>query len=177
MTMARERALSTQDDRRPNLYRRRARMRDDPFRLAAADDDRGLDLATAASYPPRGSKRHRGKVPMNVPLGEWSGSDATKALHKTIKDHQEVSNQQTRQMIWLTWVIAVLTSVMLIGLLIQIYLALAVTGYIAVTASPVGSLIGPRGSYAPGRARPSASRRVAPPPAASQRRSPGRRSV
>jgi hypothetical protein len=29
----------------------------------------------------------------NIPLGEWSGSDATKALHETIRQYQEESNK------------------------------------------------------------------------------------
>ncbi len=60
-----------------------------------------------------------------IPLGEWSGSAATKELHETIKTYQEESSRQTTQMIRLTWVIAGLTFVMLIGLGAQIYLALS----------------------------------------------------
>jgi hypothetical protein len=59
-----------------------------------------------------------------IPIGEWSGSDATKALHESIKNYQEVSSRQTTQMLRLTWTIAVLTFVMLIGLGVQIYLAI-----------------------------------------------------
>jgi hypothetical protein len=60
---------------------------------------------------------------MNIPLGQWSGSEATNALHETIRQHQEASNRQTRQLIVLTWVMAILTFVMTVGLVVQIYLA------------------------------------------------------
>jgi hypothetical protein len=59
-----------------------------------------------------------------IPLGQWSGSDATNALHETIQRYQETSSKQTAQMLRLTWAIAVLTFVMLIGLAVQIYLAI-----------------------------------------------------
>ena len=59
-----------------------------------------------------------------IPLGEWSGSDAIKALHDTIKDFNTRSARQTKWMLRLTWVIAVLTLVMAFGLGVQIWLAL-----------------------------------------------------
>ena len=59
---------------------------------------------------------------MNIPLGKWSGSDSTDALHSSIKEFNAQSGRQTQQMLRLTWVMAVLTGVMLLGLLIQIYL-------------------------------------------------------
>jgi 4-hydroxybenzoate polyprenyltransferase len=59
---------------------------------------------------------------MNIPLGKWSGSDATDALHASIKEFNAQSGRQTKQMLRLTWVMAVLTAVMLLGLVIQIYL-------------------------------------------------------
>jgi hypothetical protein len=55
-------------------------------------------------------------MPSNIALGQWSGSDATNALHETIRQYQEQSNKQTKQMLKLTWAIAVLTFVMLLGL-------------------------------------------------------------
>ena len=58
-----------------------------------------------------------------IPLGEWSGSDATKELTETLKTFNESSGKQTRQLIILTWVIAILTFFMLIGLIIQVYMA------------------------------------------------------
>jgi hypothetical protein len=59
-----------------------------------------------------------------IPLGEWSGSDATKALHETIKEFSKASGRQTKWMLGLTWAIAVLTLVMAFGLGVQIWLAL-----------------------------------------------------
>jgi hypothetical protein len=43
-------------------------------------------------------------------------------LHKTIKEYQESSHDQARKMIVLTWVIAILTVILVVGLCIQIYL-------------------------------------------------------
>jgi hypothetical protein len=45
-------------------------------------------------------------------------------LHETIAKYQEQSGRQTAHMIRLTWVIAALTFVMLVGLGVQIYLAI-----------------------------------------------------
>lgn len=59
---------------------------------------------------------------MNIPLGKWSGSDSTDALHASIREFNAQSSRQTRQMLRLTWVMTVLTAVMLLGLLVQIYL-------------------------------------------------------
>ena len=42
-----------------------------------------------------------------IPLGQWSGSDATKELTETLKKFNESSGKQTRQMVILTWVIAI----------------------------------------------------------------------
>jgi hypothetical protein len=55
-----------------------------------------------------------------IPIGQWSGSDATNALHQTIRD----STRHTTQLLVLTWAIAALTLVMTIGLVVQIYIAL-----------------------------------------------------
>jgi hypothetical protein len=59
-----------------------------------------------------------------IPLGQWSGSDATKALQDTIEKYQAESSRQTGKMIFLTWVIAALTVVMAIGVGVQIYLTI-----------------------------------------------------
>lgn len=61
----------------------------------------------------------------SIPLGQWPGSDATNALHSTIAKYQEASRKQTRQMLRLTWAIVILTVAMLLGLFVQIWLALA----------------------------------------------------
>jgi hypothetical protein len=59
-----------------------------------------------------------------IPLGQWSGSDATDALHATIKEFNKETVRQTRTMIRLTYAIAVLTFIMLLGLALQVYFAL-----------------------------------------------------
>ena len=58
-----------------------------------------------------------------IRVGELSGSDATNALHETIKKFNEQSGKQTAQMLRLTWAIAVLTVALLVGLVIQIAMA------------------------------------------------------
>jgi hypothetical protein len=59
-----------------------------------------------------------------ITTGEWSGSDATDALHRTIKEHQETTNRQTAKIIRLTWVLTFLTLVMTVAVFFQIYLTL-----------------------------------------------------
>jgi len=68
----------------------------------------------------RGGGRY---VKGGIPLGEWSGSAATEALHATIDQYQKESSRQTAKMIRLTWVITGLTVVLTIGLFVQIWLA------------------------------------------------------
>ena len=58
-----------------------------------------------------------------IPIGQWSGSDTTKELTQTIKKFNESSTKQTRQIVILTWVITILTFLMLIGLVVQISIA------------------------------------------------------
>jgi hypothetical protein len=58
-----------------------------------------------------------------VPIGQWSGSEATNALHETINDFNKASAWQTTWMLRLTWTMAFLTVVMAIGLGVQIWLA------------------------------------------------------
>ena len=62
---------------------------------------------------------------MNIPLGKWSGSDSTDALHATIKEFVDQSSAQTRTMIRLTVLIALLTGVMLLAVGVQLYLILS----------------------------------------------------
>jgi hypothetical protein len=62
-------------------------------------------------------------MPDGIPLSEWSGSGATRELLETIERFNVETAKQTRQLLILTWVIAVLTAVMVIGLFVQIYLA------------------------------------------------------
>lgn len=60
---------------------------------------------------------------MNIRSGVF-GADAIDRLHTTIKEFNEQSQRQTRTIIALTWTIAVLTFAMLVGLGVQIYLAM-----------------------------------------------------
>jgi hypothetical protein len=60
---------------------------------------------------------------MNIPLDKWSGADATRELQADLRKYNETSSRQTKQMIILTWVIAVLTGLMFVGLCVQIWLA------------------------------------------------------
>lgn len=57
----------------------------------------------------------------NIPLDEWSGSRATKELQKTIQDFNTKSSKQTNRMLVLTILIAILTFVLVIGLVAQIW--------------------------------------------------------
>jgi hypothetical protein len=57
-----------------------------------------------------------------IPLGEWSGSDATEALRQTIEKYEFETSRQTRTMIRLTWATTLLTIVMALGLGVQIWL-------------------------------------------------------
>ena len=58
-----------------------------------------------------------------IPLGEWSGSDATNALRESIERFNNRTARQTSWLLGLTWVIAALTLVMAIGVAVQIQLA------------------------------------------------------
>jgi hypothetical protein len=62
-----------------------------------------------------------------IPLGEWSGSNATRELHETIKRFNESATRQTAIIIRLTWAIAILTAVMTVAVVVQICLALRAT--------------------------------------------------
>jgi hypothetical protein len=59
-----------------------------------------------------------------IPLGEWSGSDATKKLRETIEISNQQAEKQTRMMVRLTWAIFVLTFVMTIVGALQIWIAI-----------------------------------------------------
>ena len=60
----------------------------------------------------------------NIPIGEWSGSNATKELQKTIEDFNEQNSKQTEAMITLTKTIAFLTFILVIGLVVQICISI-----------------------------------------------------
>ena len=62
--------------------------------------------------------------PSGIPLGQWSGADATDSLRETIREFNETTSEQTETMIRLTrWIVA-LTAVLVIGLGIQIAVAM-----------------------------------------------------
>jgi hypothetical protein len=60
---------------------------------------------------------------MNIPLGKFSGSDATDQLRETIVKLAEQNTKQTQQLIYLTWVIVALTVAMLLAVAVQIAVA------------------------------------------------------
>lgn len=59
---------------------------------------------------------------MAIPLGAWSGSDATRELHVTIKEFTRAAEKSARTMNRLTWVMTALTFLMFVGLCVQIWL-------------------------------------------------------
>ena len=63
-------------------------------------------------------------APNGISLSEWSGSEATKQLEETLKRFNEETSRQTRQMLILTWIMTMLTILMTVGVVIQIYLAI-----------------------------------------------------
>ena len=58
-----------------------------------------------------------------IPLGEWSGSAATRELHETIKQFNASADRQTAEILRLTRVITYLTGAMLLAVVVQITLA------------------------------------------------------
>src|SRR5258705_9762933 len=61
-----------------------------------------------------------------IPLGQWSGSDATNALRESIERFNAKTVRQTTWLLRLTWTIAALTLVMAIGVGVRIYTAMSV---------------------------------------------------
>ena len=61
---------------------------------------------------------------MNIPIGKWSGSDATDELQKTVVDLSKASERQTRHIIKLTYAMLFLTFVMACMVGVQIWLAI-----------------------------------------------------
>jgi len=67
-------------------------------------------------------------VKRGVPLGEWSGSDATERLRSVIeKQHQEAA-KQTTVIVRLTWAMFALTFVTVLATVIQVWLAYLALG-------------------------------------------------
>ncbi len=58
-----------------------------------------------------------------IPLGAWSGSDAPNALREEIAKYNAQAAKQAETMIRLTWAIVALTVVLVVGLVVQIVLA------------------------------------------------------
>lgn len=58
-----------------------------------------------------------------IPLGQWSGSDATNQLRETIEVSNRKAEKQTQTMVRLTWAIVVLTIVMIIVGAAQVWTA------------------------------------------------------
>lgn len=73
---------------------------------------------------------------MNIPLGQWSGSDATRELTQNIISLNAAANRQNRSMIRLTWAIAIMTLVMLVGVAVQIWIVGKVSLSDAVAVAP-----------------------------------------
>jgi hypothetical protein len=57
----------------------------------------------------------------NIPIGQWSGSDAVNELHQSIKEFNATMEKQNRTLVKLTWVIAILTFLNLAGLVVQAF--------------------------------------------------------
>jgi hypothetical protein len=72
----------------------------------------------------RSVERKAKMVESGIPIGQWSGSDATNALRESIEKFNQQSTRQADTMLRLTWVIAALTIIMAIGLGVQIWLSL-----------------------------------------------------
>jgi hypothetical protein len=58
-----------------------------------------------------------------IPLGEWSGSAATRELHATIRDFNDRASAQTERMLQLTRTVKHLTWAMLLLVGVQIIVA------------------------------------------------------
>ena len=63
-----------------------------------------------------------------IPIGQWSGSDATDELRKTILQLNEAAEIQTREMVRMTRWIMWLTVVMAVGVGAQIVLGILALG-------------------------------------------------
>ena len=60
-----------------------------------------------------------------IPLGEWSGSPATDRLHETINAYNETATAQADKILRLTRQLVILTWVLVVGLAVQVVLAIA----------------------------------------------------
>lgn len=48
---------------------------------------------------------------MGIPLGQWSGSDATERLRETVEKNSTETSRQNRWLLWMTGAILLLTVV------------------------------------------------------------------
>lgn len=60
----------------------------------------------------------------DISMGTWSGSDATRELHQTIREFNEASTRQTSIIVRLTWTLTILTVIMTFLVGVQIWIAL-----------------------------------------------------
>ena len=63
----------------------------------------------------------------NIPLGEWSASDAVDRLRVAIERHQAGTERQTATTRWLNVVMAVLTILMTVPTVVQLWRAYSET--------------------------------------------------
>ena len=59
-----------------------------------------------------------------IPIGEWSGSDATDRLRAVIERQHEQTARQTKVMVWLTVAMFFLALVTTAATVVQVWLAL-----------------------------------------------------
>ena len=91
-----------------------------PCAKHAAEAGAHSKARTGVLYAP--DWRWRRRMPeRGIPIGKWSGSDATRELHQTIKTFNAETSRQTRTLIRLTWIIAALTFVMAIEVAWQLW--------------------------------------------------------
>jgi hypothetical protein len=57
----------------------------------------------------------------NIPLGQWSASDAVDRLRVAIERHQAATERQTTTTRWLTWVMTALTILMAVPTVVRIW--------------------------------------------------------
>jgi len=60
-------------------------------------------------------------MPDNVPLGQWSGSDAMDRLRVAIENHQKATERQTTTTRWLNVVMTALTILMAVPTVVQVW--------------------------------------------------------
>jgi hypothetical protein len=69
----------------------------------------------------RGCERRGDAMPDNVPLGQWSGSDAMDRLRVAIENHQKATERQTTTTRWLNVVMTALTILMAVPTVVQVW--------------------------------------------------------